>query len=97
MLLNKSKLIIHSKTNTGDLAKQYFLVASSPALDDALIVVKLVLTKDFNGYRKKYNIVKEYKGWYLFQFVYSIKLNTLEKVFPWLQSLQLNKIDPLKN
>ena len=70
---------IRSKTNRGELCKQRFLAAKSKESASALIVVKLVLTDNYNLYRD-FELVKEYKGKYLFRQDFSIKVSTLSTV-----------------
>ena len=74
------KFFIKSRTNENEQAKQYFFVINSDKFDNVLIVRKLVLSKNLRLYAGKYKILKTFKGYYLFESEFSIKLNTLKMV-----------------
>jgi len=74
-----SRFFIKSKTNDGEFAKQYFLAVDSDTTEPALIVRKLVFTDNYELY-SDFELLKRYKGKYLFQQRFSIKLSTLNTV-----------------
>ena len=73
-----------SKTNQGELAKQYFKVVSGIGYDTALVIKKLVLSSDYGLYCPDFKILKTWKDKYLFEKWFSIKLSTLRDVVIWL-------------
>jgi len=97
MYKGSEKFIVKSKTSQGDCAKQYFQIIKAPAMEEALIITKLVLSKDFNLYRRECDIIKKYKGFYLFKTSFGLKISTLDQVIPWVYSLKSNEIDSLNN
>lgn len=73
------KFFIKSRTNENEQAKQYFFVTDSKDCDNALIIRKLVFSKNIKLYGN-YNILKRFKDYYLFETTFSIKLDTLKMV-----------------
>lgn len=73
------RFFIKSKTNDGEFAKQYFLAVDSDTTEAALIIRKLVFTDNYALY-SDFELLKQYKGKYLLQQRFSIKLSTLSKV-----------------
>lgn len=73
-----------TKTNNGELAKQYFKVVSGTGYETALVIKKLVLSSDTNIYAGEYRILRTWKNKYLFEKWFSIKLSTLVDVFKWI-------------
>ena len=80
--------ILRSKTNTGDFAKQKFIIFQALGHNISLIVYKLVLSSNFALYYDYYPI-KKYKEKILFLQVYSIKLSTLDSVLQWIGFLNI--------
>ena len=80
---------IKSKTNGGDLAKQYFkyCILESDNTQTAIIVNKFVLSKDIKLYRS-YNVLRKFKDKYLFYTRFSLKPDTMKKVVDWLNSVE---------
>lgn len=75
------RLFLRSNTNGGERAKQYFTVRRTNEFDPSLIVRKLVLTKDFALYQKHgYKYLKGYKGTYLMETTFGLKIDTLNSV-----------------
>lgn len=74
------KFRLKTRTNNKELAKTYFIVVQDDTLDDSLIIRKLVLSKDVDLYSNTSVIIKYFKDYYLFQQIFSIKLDTLKKV-----------------
>lgn len=74
------KFRLKTRTNNKELAKTYFTVVEDETLDDSLIIRKLVLSKDVDLYSNTSVIIKYFKDYYLFQQIFSIKLDTLKKV-----------------
>ncbi len=74
------KFRLKTRTNNKELAKTYFTVVEDETLDDSLIIRKLVLSKDVDLYANNSVIIKYFKDYYLFQQIFSIKLDTLKKV-----------------
>ena len=79
------RFFIRSKTNDGDLAKQYFTVALGRA-EPALIIKKLVLTK--KSYKEGLigPPAKVFKGNALFVETFGIKISTLIQVIERIQN-----------
>lgn len=71
---------IRSFNNDKELAKQYFTVAKSKNYSEALIIRKIVLSKNTKLYSKDFKIIKKFKDYYLFEQVFSIKIETLRMV-----------------
>lgn len=84
-----ARFIKRSKTNEGELAKQYFLILASEGNDTALVIRKNVLIKErFELYeRYGFELLKEFKGYRLYKQVFSIKLETLSEVVRWINGL----------
>lgn len=84
-----ARFIKRSKTNDNELCKQYFIIAGSEGKETALIITKNVLTKEnFEMYEKYgFEILKQYKGYRLYNQVFSIKLSTLSEVVGWVNGL----------
>jgi len=68
---------IRSKTNNGDLSKQYCKVLKDNGMNDALIIRKLILSEDVNLYADNLQIIKKFKDKYLFEQKFGLKLSTL--------------------
>lgn len=81
------RFFIKSKTNDGEFAKQYFLAVSSDTTEPALIIRKLVFTDNLPLY-SDFELLKQYKGKYLLQQRFGIKLSTLSKVIAVLNEAQ---------
>lgn len=75
------RFFLKSNTNEGEKAKQYFTVLKTNEFEPSLIIRKLVLTKDFVPYQKQgYKGRKAYKGMYLMETTFGIKIDTLNSV-----------------
>lgn len=74
-----SRYVVHSKTNSGDTAKQYFKILSKEGMDSALAITKLILSTDGRDVysENRYELLKTFKGMNLYRQVYSVKLKTL--------------------
>lgn len=74
-----SRYIAHSKTNSGDIAKQYFKILSKEGMDSALAITKLILSEHGRDVysENRYELIKTFKGIHLYRQVYSVKLKTL--------------------
>jgi len=74
-----SRYIVYSKTNSGDIAKQYFKILSKEGMDSALAITKLILSEDGRDIysENRYELLKTFKGINLYRQVYSVKLKTL--------------------
>ena len=80
------RFAIKSKTNAGDLAKSYFIVIKSDIYpNDTLIITKRVLSKDTQDYADC-KILRKIKDYYLFETLFSIKLNTLNTAIAYMNS-----------
>ena len=75
-----TSFLIRSFTNDKERAKQYFTVAKSENYSEALIIRKLVLSENLNLYGGNSKIIKQFKGYYLFEQRFSIKIETLKTV-----------------
>lgn len=73
------EFFIKSKTVGGDKAKQYFFFVKREDGPPCLIVQKLVLSKDYETY-KRYEFLKQFKRFGLYQQVFVIKLSTCKMV-----------------
>ena len=75
------RFFLRSSTNEGEKAKQYFTVLKTNQFEPSLIIRKLVLTKDFALYQKQgYKGRKAYKGMYLVETTFGLKIDTLNSV-----------------
>ena len=70
---------LKSKTNDGELAKQYFSSVHVENTEPTLLVRKLVLTKNLSLY-SDYKLLRLCNGYGLFEQRFGIKLSTLDKV-----------------
>ena len=74
------KFFVRSKTNNGDLGKQYFFVAIAEGHEEPVLSAhKLILSADHNLFAD-HTPLKAYKGKVLYEQVYGIKLSTLTQV-----------------
>lgn len=71
---------IRSLTNAKEKCKQRFVVLELGEGTEALIINKLVLSKDIKMYGKEFKVLKKFKEYYLFYSSYSIKISTLKNV-----------------
>ena len=71
-----STLIIKTKTINEDTAKQYFTIVKEKNNEPALIIKKLILSKNIDLHFD-FRILKKYKNKYLFATIFSIKIKTL--------------------
>lgn len=86
------RFFIRSITNNKEKAKQYFTVIEKDNNSDTtLIIRKLILSRDFVLYKSRgeFKIIKQVKGYYLFEQWFSIKMETLDLVMSFLNQ---NKI-----
>ena len=74
------RFFIRSFTNDKERAKQYFIVAKSENYSEALIIRKIVLSKKLQLYGGNSKIIKQFKDYYLFELIFSIKIETLKTV-----------------
>lgn len=81
-----SRFFIKSKTNANEHAKQYFIALENDDYESCLIVRKLVLSSD-ERLCHDFEILREYKGKFLFEQRFSIKLETLSNVLKVLNPL----------
>jgi len=74
-----NRYLVRSKTNSGDIAKQYFKILAKEGMDTALSITKLILSEDgIDVYSEsRYELLKTFKGMNLYRQVYSVKLKTL--------------------
>lgn len=93
--MEKSKyktLIIRGKTNEGNPAKQYCVLAEDKSKDfeKAVIIKRLVLTEDLYSYiATQHYLLRRFKGKYLMGKSFSFKISTLSTILEW--SNELNK------
>lgn len=74
------RFIVRSLTNDGDRAKQYVTVLKCDQYAPSLIIRKLVLTEDVGYLNVGFKCLKNFKGFFLFEQVFSIKVDTLNLV-----------------
>jgi len=75
------RFVIKSKTNDGEFAKQYNTVLAKSGYSPALIIRKLVYTKNFDSYvRSGFKLLKKFNSSGLVEQYFSIKLSTLKIV-----------------
>ena len=86
--------IVRSLTNDGDRAKQYVTVLKSDKYAPSLIIRKLVLTEDVGYLNVGFKCLKNFKGFYLFEQVFSIKVDTLNLVIKEANSYADKSISP---
>jgi hypothetical protein len=81
--------VIRSRANDGSTAKQYFSVAKSDEHEPSLIVKKLTLTDNYALYTRTYEhrLVREFKGRWLFETRWSIRLSTLNLAITKINSI----------
>lgn len=63
--------------NNGDKTKQYFKHMSAEDFDNALLVRSLVLSKNFSLYCRTHKVLREYRGYFLFERYWGVKVQTL--------------------
>jgi hypothetical protein len=99
MTVTVDRVIIRSKTNGGDPAKQEFCIAYSESKDDkpALCIRKLVLTENFHSFCRDFKLMRQFRGKYLFLQEFSIKCETLWPVLFFVSRLKPINIDELPN
>jgi hypothetical protein len=76
---NLSKLycgFIKTRTNNGDLCKQYFTLLTADNMDTTLIIEKNVLSDDYTLYHD-FTPIKTYRGKTLLKQCFSIKKQTI--------------------
>jgi hypothetical protein len=83
------KFTIHSKTNANEFAKQYFNVVKFGDHEPSLIIKKLILSDDLECYND-YVVLKYFKEKYLLLKVFSMKLNTFNKVYDEIKDINLS-------
>ena len=77
--------ILKSNTNEGDKSKQYCVIMIREVYDAGLSIKRLTLTKHRNSYLKLgFKVIKKYKGMYLMQQLFSVKLKSLNKIIKWM-------------
>lgn len=77
-----SRFFIKGKTNAGEFAKQYFLIAENDVFERSLIIRKLVYTDNLDMYKREgFRLLRTFKnnGGLVEQY-FSIKLSTLKAV-----------------
>ena len=74
------RFIVRTLTNDGDMAKQYATVLKCDQYAPALIIRKLVLSEDVGYLNDGFKCLKKFKGFYLFEQVFAIKVDTLNLV-----------------
>ena len=88
--MKKTKtFVLKSETNDNELCKQIFFIAGKDGMEDALIIHKRVLTKQYETYYKSYGYrsLKSFKGKVLCEQVFSIKNTSLNKAIKFFNSL----------
>ena len=83
-------LCVRSITNDGDKSKQYFQVITQNRTHYILINQR-VLTKNLLAFNNSFTILKIYKGYFLLERNYGMKMSTLNKVFSFLNKYNLIK------
>lgn len=83
-------LCVRSITNDGDKSKQYFQVVMQNRIH-SLLITQRVLTKNLLAFSHSFTILKIYKGYFLLERSYGIKMSTLNKVFSFLNQYDLIK------
>lgn len=84
------RIILRGKTNDRDTAKQYCYLSEnkSKGYAKSVIIRKLILTEQKELYiLARYILLRKYKGKYLFENSFSIKLSTLNKIVDWANKL----------
>ena len=82
------KFYIKSRTNSGDIGKQSFLVIRGDISEPSLIIRKLALSSDFSLF-KEFKLLKRFKDNGLFEQRFSIKLSTLKIVIDSLNDIKI--------
>lgn len=87
-----SSFFIKSKTNSGEIAKQYCTVAKNDTCDTSLILRKLVYTDNIEMYKRGgFKLLRKFKGYGLFEKYFSIKLSTLKVI---LETINIQNTKP---
>lgn len=84
------RFFVKSTTNSGDLAKQVFTIISEEGLESVIVIEKLILTGNLEAHRNV-PILKSFKDKHLVRYIFSIKLNTFNKVYKFLQCIKAPK------
>lgn len=88
------RFIVRSLTNDGDMAKQYVTVLKCDQYPPSLIIRKLALSEDRGFFHTGFKCLKKFKGFYLFEQVFSIKVDTLNLVIKEVNSYAKESISP---
>ena len=82
-------IFVKSKTNGGDLAKQYFkyIILVKGKTQSAILIRKYILTKDLELYQG-YKIIRRFKDKYLLFTSFSLKPSTMKTVLDWINLVE---------
>jgi hypothetical protein len=83
------RLILHGKTNDGQVVKQYCYITEdkSKGFEKSVIIHRFILTDNYDDYVKTgHSLLKSFKGKGLFLKSLSIKISTLEKIMKFAKS-----------
>lgn len=79
---------IKTKSNIGDLSKQYFFIASSDTMETSLIIRKLLLVDNKRKFPDDLKIIKTFKDKFLVEQRFSIKMSSLNSMIKKINLLE---------